>query len=779
KMSEVALVENIALLSYLNKTPILPKAYDLPSVQTHQYPERRLSLKREADLAKTIAFLAGISDDSQHVVATCIEELPAEKGTRVLIAINKLDHSSGEVTLQQIQAGLEEIFGLLSKVNTENDTLLENKVLDAIVEMCQNRILSRMGSRRVDVGLAKSRNPIGSVFQSVIATIREHFSGQNSRPETKSLISKANELLSFINQHELCRKDTLGSQLKRIIVTTSQLTETFDLPGILSGIPSQKLQPDTGKGVVRRLGKLARYREYSQYLFKLAKKTHLFKNVEVVPISLPPECFKRSQMLSADCCLKKRLLECQRGVAQPAGAKTVCRKLGVSLAEGTKAFKSAVKVVVNESKIHAEVLIVAYYELHPTANKPRVICSNKDVCYLCDLLFRSHGQFHIPSTHGRLYHGWRLPNIPAFKKLRPQLNSFLEWDIRTAISETMSASKPIATHFPNESTLFPILSSTSTLASAIIQDLLEKQPLVTETPVAEAEKVSINEEPLAKAPSVMELPIEEPPVEEPSSEEPSSEEPSTEEPHVKEPFDGDPSIREPPVQEPPIHEPPLQEPPISDLPTGAPPAQEPPAPARPVQDPSPTDPSPPQPRPSKLAASMDPPVHRRSVKDILSKSPFARKSSLTHPSTSTLSIRPRNNPPTTNPSPASQKKLAEPTNTTTTTTTTTVHLLRGRPATLRLDIPSKTEHIYTTGQITIHPEFVRHRRGRKSGPVGMTIHWLLLKEERRFLDRDGARLTKIRSLPVLEDFESRSGEPVYLTHGGHVVMVERVWGDGV
>ncbi|KAL2044429.1 hypothetical protein N7G274_003134 [Stereocaulon virgatum] len=38
------------------------------------------------------------------------------------------------------------------------------------------------------------------------------------------------------------------------------------------------------------------------------------------------------------------------------------------------------------------------------------MCSSKQACFLCDLFFKIHGRFIVPSTHGRLYEKWALPD---------------------------------------------------------------------------------------------------------------------------------------------------------------------------------------------------------------------------------------------------------------------------------------------------------------------------------------------------------------------------------
>lgn len=62
--------------------------------------------------------------------------------------------------------------------------------------------------------------------------------------------------------------------------------------------------------------------------------------------------------------------------------------------------------------VHAEMQLLFHEELKPRDGlAPRVICSNKKACYLCNLFFNLHGKFLIPTTHGRVYEKWALPCI--------------------------------------------------------------------------------------------------------------------------------------------------------------------------------------------------------------------------------------------------------------------------------------------------------------------------------------------------------------------------------
>jgi hypothetical protein len=116
-------------------------------------------------------------------------------------------------------------------------------------------------------------------------------------------------------------------------------------------------------------------------------------------------------------------------------------------------------------KIHAEVQLLFFYELHPSRRRPRFICSSKSACYLCNLFFSLHGGFYVPRTHGRLYARWILPDwvsIPAdrcreFSRISTRLKEVIDGRVLRA----SRARRKKQYHFPNESVLLPLASWSS------------------------------------------------------------------------------------------------------------------------------------------------------------------------------------------------------------------------------------------------------------------------------------------------------------------------------
>lgn len=125
-------------------------------------------------------------------------------------------------------------------------------------------------------------------------------------------------------------------------------------------------------------------------------------------------------------------------------------------------------------KVHAEIQLLYHYAQNPDVLfKPRVLCSNKEACYLCHLFIAVHGQFHTPRSHGNFYPEWRLPRMDeivlskASKKFMRQtvsrFNTAVEDRIRNLL-ETPRTVRPI----PSESTIFSVGSWAPSILSSVL-----------------------------------------------------------------------------------------------------------------------------------------------------------------------------------------------------------------------------------------------------------------------------------------------------------------------
>jgi hypothetical protein len=110
-----------------------------------------------------------------------------------------------------------------------------------------------------------------------------------------------------------------------------------------------------------------------------------------------------------------------------------------------------------ELKVHAEIQILFFYEIHLDRLRPRTICSSKSACFLCNLFFDLHSGFYIPRTHGRLYDKWVLPDwIDISMDRRRELCLVLARFKATLDDKIARVSSSKKCYLPNESVLPPL-----------------------------------------------------------------------------------------------------------------------------------------------------------------------------------------------------------------------------------------------------------------------------------------------------------------------------------
>ena len=104
-------------------------------------------------------------------------------------------------------------------------------------------------------------------------------------------------------------------------------------------------------------------------------------------------------------------------------------------------------------------------ELEAPMLPPRVVCSSKDACFLCNVFISMHRKMHTPRCHGRLYPGWRLPFSPKLTETERRFNNMLGTHVRSSLTTLIARRKKTIYPDPNESTLLTLPLSTSTLRS--------------------------------------------------------------------------------------------------------------------------------------------------------------------------------------------------------------------------------------------------------------------------------------------------------------------------
>ena len=340
----------------------------------------------------------------------------------------------------------------------EDDT---KALFRCIVTLDYFRILSRLRSRHAK---KTSRSKDKPVLLTLLSTALHDQSIQPSPNitdlELKIVRTQVNTLEALFKRFEDIPEHCAASpevqdMAMDLITLMHNMASQTKLKSALES--STKLDNGLKNFLPEAIGKLGRYYSISQELVCAArnKEYSIFHSVviETSPIRPP------SQPSSVD--KKFHPLTALQGIIRPRTAvqskalkPSLERCLGKPLQAILDNFRSIIADYYQFVKVHAEIQLLFFYELNPGRLRPRVICSSKSACYLCNLFFKLHGQFYIPRTHGRLYYKWTLPNwhtlLPDMRRrdfdvLLMQFSDVLKVKIRAALERG-----PVRVDHPNE-----------------------------------------------------------------------------------------------------------------------------------------------------------------------------------------------------------------------------------------------------------------------------------------------------------------------------------------
>ncbi|KAL3417938.1 hypothetical protein PVAG01_10948 [Phlyctema vagabunda] len=367
-------------------------------VETRQH---RLSFEREKQITSNLAFLSATTDDSLKVMAVCVEEHRPDDGVIIRLATN-----TGDLTA--IKAGFDVLAKVLKEAAHRKNLRSEDirATFQQVVRLDSSRILSRLRSHHAK----GSRKVTGKT--PILCQLCDVFSDKDlvSRSVPRDSLRMAREMRALFMKLEAIQKLSVEQSrveglLGEIVKLAYDFTETVELAKFLR--PST-MNPSLKTHLPNAIGKLGRYYSVALELVSAARDEtcRIFKNVSVET--------------------------CQVEIPTPIRSTAL--------------------------KVHAEIKLLFYYELNPSQPRPRVICSSKSACFLCNLFFELHGIFHIPRSHGRLYHAWVLPTWLEIPKDRH--SSLRQLVARMKATIDREASKPKTKRLtgyshPNESVLLP------------------------------------------------------------------------------------------------------------------------------------------------------------------------------------------------------------------------------------------------------------------------------------------------------------------------------------
>ena len=163
---------------------------------------------------------------------------------------------------------------------------------------------------------------------------------------------------------------------------------------------SSRLDPGSRASIVLTITKLGRYSKISRFMLQAAQKYKVFQRVRISAV-----CIKAPNLPIVE--LDSMTTNLIHSQLKDSKLERMSKSYGPSAIAIEDRIRQEATIAV---PVHAEVQLLFHYERNSRKVPPRVICSSKQACFLCNLFFKLHGRFIVPSTHGRIYEKWALPS---------------------------------------------------------------------------------------------------------------------------------------------------------------------------------------------------------------------------------------------------------------------------------------------------------------------------------------------------------------------------------
>ncbi|KAK8134629.1 hypothetical protein PG984_006641 [Apiospora sp. TS-2023a] len=468
--------ESIALLHLLHYVPRQPASNSLKHLPTYK-EGYTLSFEQERRLSGVLAFLSSIRNDPNYIPAVCLQETNTSS-LDVFFAVNKGRHVDGNDVLRELEHGFKNLFAVLSQVSQarEDRMRVEHEAFAAIISMCSARILNRLRLKEFEgQPVRNGRNAsVKASIEKVLKDIRSSLQANKLSTILSRFMDTFGPVIRLIDSWS---KHQTQPELEALVEGLRCLQQTKDVGSVLASIPESLMFPQSKRSLLNMISKVARYRECARFLCHLAAKQPLLRKMTVVPVQLGSEAFRRtpvaqlapnlaSKMSPKLPQMKTRKKAKKAKEANLYSVENACRLLDTTVSQATKAFAQQTRRTLKEGKVHAEIQLLFHFEQSKPDFPPRVVCSSKDACFLCNTFILMHGKMHTPRSHGRLYPGWRLPHAGStdlHSKFVERLDGLAKGSLETLFYRGTKTLYPE----PNESTLLTLLGSASTLLSRV------------------------------------------------------------------------------------------------------------------------------------------------------------------------------------------------------------------------------------------------------------------------------------------------------------------------
>ncbi|KAI0885999.1 uncharacterized protein GGS22DRAFT_159567 [Annulohypoxylon maeteangense] len=334
--------------------------------------------------------------------------------------------------------------------------------------MCRGRIIHRLR-------FAGQRQSIKTTLQTAFYYLKHaepwKIRNQEGLITRNSFIKRAREVLKLVDSWV---KHQTDAELEGLVEGIRCLRQVGHLETLIEEIPDNVMQPNLRDSLINMISKVARYRDAARFLYRIGKTIPLTRKMRAVIVQWPKAAFARptnSQYfpnLDTTISLVEGLQSNEKGLKRiclllNADEKAESRRLTREKARDK--FTTQTYRTLREAKIHAEIQLLYHCELNIPHNRlPRVVCSSKDACWLCNEFILLYEKIHTPKSHGRLYPGWRLP-VFENDDLADRYNLRLQNTFKKSLKTLFSGKKKTLHPYPNESTLLTLYLSDSTLSS--------------------------------------------------------------------------------------------------------------------------------------------------------------------------------------------------------------------------------------------------------------------------------------------------------------------------
>lgn len=330
-----------------------------------------------------------------------------------------------------------------------------------------------MRSRRCKLSRRKSKKPF------IARLLRQFVKALEKRTliEPKSLLEESKYLLAALENFENPKlSPLLEESLAQLVIYIHRYMKGFSLKMVLETIPDKEMGSSMRSGLLNSFSKVARYRDCAAYICRMAWRYPIIRNARLEQVHLEPSAFERPDGNSQSSLWT--ILERMSATHDALNLKLLRKQHPKTAPAMDPKLTATVREIIKNSKIHAEIQILAHYERQPSCQQPRIIASSKNACFLCASLIRLHGKFSTPETHGKLYTAWKLPAFKQFESLQNRLNILLESIVIGAIPVLSDLKKRRLMSSVNESTVFPIRMSMTTLAGSLISGMPQSSSTV-------------------------------------------------------------------------------------------------------------------------------------------------------------------------------------------------------------------------------------------------------------------------------------------------------------